>query len=181
MRPKNTLVLQVDRLVEGAVEGEVVGGGVIVCAMLVRVSQHPQKNPGVSHVEVVIGAVGDVGVGGLVGSRQPNHPGWVHDVVVVNVGMVVVPPGVGSLQPNHPGVLQVEVDVLVADDVDVVVVVSSKQPHQPGVLQVEVLVVVVELVVEVVVVVISEPLLLKNFQSTQSKHSSSLSQVGTSS
>jgi hypothetical protein len=100
-------------------------------------------------------------------------------VVVVKVGTVVVTPGVGSLQPNHPGLLHVVVDALVAEDVGVVVVVSSRQPHQPGVLQVDVLVVPVELVVDVVVVVVSEPLLWKNFHNTQSKHSSSRSQVGT--
>ena len=64
--------------------------------------------------------------------------------------------------------------LVVASDVvvPVVVVVSSRHPHQPGVWQVEVLVAeddeveVVELLDEVVVV--SDPLLRKNFHSSQS-------------
>lgn len=89
---------------------------------------------------------------------------------------------VGSLQPNQPGVLQVDVVVVVVSGVVVVVEVdSSRHPHHPGVSQVVVLVKVDEVLVVVVVVVISEPLLRKNFHSTQSKHSSSGAQVGTSS
>lgn len=83
-------------------------------------------------------------------------------MVVDVVGSVVV---VGSLQPNQPGVLHVVVEVVVA----VSVVLSSRHPHHPGVLQVDVLVALVELVeVAVEVVVISEPLLRKNFHSSQS-------------
>lgn len=163
---------------------------VIGCPLPVGVSQQPQITPGVSHVEVVVrGIEQDVGVVELIGSRQPNRPGFLHvDVAVVQVGIADVGPGVGvevvvvvgSLQPNQPGVLHVEVDVPVAEDVEVVVVVvvSSRQPHHPGVLQVDVLVEVGDVVVVVAVVVISEPLLRKNFQSWQSKHSSSRSQVG---
>lgn len=93
-------------------------------------------------------------------------------VVVRDDSGVAVVLVVGSLQPNQPGVLHVVVDVLVVLVlVAVVVVLSSRQPHQPGVLQVEVLVevgVVVAVVVVVVVVVCSEPLLRKNFHSSQS-------------
>jgi hypothetical protein len=91
-------------------------------------------------------------------------------VVVVVGASVVVVADVGSLHPNQPGVLHVDVVVVVVV-VSEVVVVSSRQPHQPGVLQVVVLVevnVVVVDVVELVVVVLSDPLLLKNFHSSQS-------------
>lgn len=123
-------------------------------------------------------------------SLQPNHPG-VSQVVLgaVPVGeedgygeVAVVIVVVSSRQPNHPGVLQVVVVSVVVVEVVVVVavVVSSRQPHQPGVLQVDVLVVIVVVGKEVVVVVVeSEPLLLKNFQSSQSKHSSSGAQGAT--
>jgi len=124
----------------------------------------------VSH-EVVVGvALGGrdvVKAGTAVGvaSRHPNQPG-VSQVVVDVAGSVVV---VGSLQPNQPGVLQLVVVVVVDVVVAVSVVLSSRQPHQPGVLQVDVLVALVELVeVAVEVVVISEPLLRKNFHSSQS-------------
>lgn len=145
-------------------------------------SRQPQKRPGNSQfVEV---REDGLGVEVLVGSRQPNHPGVLQDVVEVGVGAaVVVIDGagvaravvevvVGSLHPNQPGVLQVDVVLaveLLDEVVEVVVVVSSRQPHQPGVLQVDVLVLVEDVEVEVVVVVvISEPLLLKNFQRLQS-------------
>jgi hypothetical protein len=110
-------------------------------------------------------------------------------VVAVTVGRVVVTVGagvavvvvVGSLHPNQPGVLHVVVVAVdVGEDVVVVVVVvlSSRQPHHPGVSHVDVLVYAV--VVEVVVVVVtSEPLLRKNFQRSQSKHSSSATHFGT--
>lgn len=119
----------------------------------------------------------------VVGSRHPNHPGSLQEVVVdVAVGVVVVSDGagvavvvvvVGSLQPNQPGVLHVVVvAALVVVDVvvvPVVVVLSSRHPHHPGVSQVEVLVAVGEVVeVTVVVDVVSEPLLRKNFHSSQS-------------
>lgn len=112
----------------------------------------------------------------VVESWQPNQPGVLHEDVVevveveVDVAEAPVVVAVGSLQPNQPGVLQVDVVVVVVLVVVVVVVVvdSSRQPHHPGVLHVEVLVRVGEALVVVVVVVISEPLLLKNFQSTQS-------------
>lgn len=125
-------------------------------------------------VEVAVGIVVTIvgpGVAAavvVVGSLQPNHPGVLQvDVVeyadVVDMVVVVV----GSLHPNQPGVLQVDVEVEVVEVV-VMVVESSRQPHQPGVLQVSVRVKVGDVVVAVVVVVISEPLLRKNFQSTQS-------------
>lgn len=117
----------------------------------------------------------------LVGSRQPNHPGFLQDVVVEVSGAVIVGAGVavtvaevvvGSLHPNHPGVLHVEVVVerpLEEVVVAVVVVLLSKQPHQPGVLQIDVLVGMDDVAeVVIVLVVISEPLLLKNFHSSQS-------------
>ena len=141
-------------------------------------------------VAVAVGgevAVGGYETGGLVvvvGSLQPNQPGVLHVVVVdVSVGMVVVSVGagvaevvvVGSLQPNQPGVLHVEVVAVVvvgSEVVGPVVVVSSRHPHHPGVWQVDVLVgedEVVEVVGAVVeVVVVSDPLLRKNFQSSQS-------------
>ena len=99
---------------------------------------------------------------------------------VLKVEVVAVPAlfGVGSLQPNQPGVLHVVVlvEVGVGELVGLVVVivlveVGSLHPHQPGVLHVLVLVGVDdEEVVEVidVVVVISDPLLWKNFHSSQS-------------
>lgn len=68
------LVVHVYELVEvgAGVEGVVVGGDVIVRELVdVGSSQHPQKNPGVSHDDVVHGVV-EVGAG--VGSRQPNQP-----------------------------------------------------------------------------------------------------------
>lgn len=69
--------------------------------------------------------------------------------------------------------------MVVTEGEPVVVVVSSRQPHQPGVLQIDVLVAAADVVVEVVVVVPpSEPLLLKNFHSEQSTHSSSGAQFG---
>lgn len=170
-------------LVGTAVGADVMGG------VLVGSSRHLQKSPGVLQVEDVgVEAVMPVVVG-LVGSRQPNHPRSWHVVDDVGVGSVVVAVGagvapvvvVGSLQPNQPGVLQVEVVVVVSDTVVVVVVVvGSRQPHQPGVLHVEVLLgEVVVLVVVVVVVVVSDPLLRKNFHSSQSKHSSSATHDGT--
>jgi hypothetical protein len=148
----------------------------------VDVSWQPQKSPGDSQVEdrevAELGTVVDE-------SRQPSQPGsW---QVVLDVGVmvgttvgegvalvVVVVVVVGSLHPNQPGVLHVVVVavgelVVVLVVVVVVVVVSSKHPHQPGVSQVDVLVLDVDVVeVDVVVVVISEPLLRKNFQSSQS-------------
>jgi hypothetical protein len=68
--------------------------------------------------------------------------------------------------------------VVVTEGEPVVVVVSSRQPHQPGVLQIDVLVAVADVVEVVVVVPPSEPLLLKNFHSEQSTHSSSGAQFG---
>ena len=152
------------------------GGGFAVSG-----SQHPQKNPGVSQLEVRVGGEVCVAVG-VVGSRQPNHPGCSQVLVevAVEVGRVVVTGGpgvasvvvVGSLQPNQPGVLHVldDVDEDELVEVAVVVVLSSKHPHHPGVSHVEVLVdvVLVELAVVLVVVVISDPLLRKNFHSSQS-------------
>jgi hypothetical protein len=126
----------------------------------------------------------------VVGSLQPNQPGVLQVVVVaVTVGRVVVTVGagvavvvvVGSLHPNQPGVLHVVVVAVLVGEVVVVVVVvvlSSRQPHHPGVSHVDVLV--YDVVVEVVVVVVtSEPLLRKNFQRSQSKHSSSATHFGT--
>lgn len=100
--------------------------------------------------------------------------------VTVGAGVAVV---VGSLHPNQPGVRQVVVVAVLVGEVVVVVVVvavvlSSRQPHHPGVLHVEVLVG-DAVVVVVVVVVASDPLLRKNFQSSQSKHSSSATHEGT--
>jgi len=85
------------------------------------------------------------------------------------VGVVtLVSSSLSSKQPNHPGVLHDDVeDVFVLVFVVVFsVVVSSKQPNQPGVLQVSVLLVVdVEVVVGIVKdVVLSVPLLSKNSQ-----------------
>lgn len=189
--------------------------------MGVDLSQHPQKNPGVSQWDVPgtdpveVGVV--IAVVVIVGSRQPSQPGsWHVEVatgpVAVTVGAGVAPGEVvfGSLQPNQPRVSQVDVDVevevamvvvvvgslqpnqpgvshvvvvaVVVEVTVIVVVLSSRQPHHPGVLQVVVLVTVGEVVVvAVVVVVVSEPLLLKNFHRTQSKHSSSGAHGGTSS
>jgi hypothetical protein len=127
----------------------------------------------------------------VVGSLHPNQPGVLQVVVVavtegrvvvtVGAGVAVVVVVVGSLHPNQPGVLHVVVvAVLVGEVVAVVVVVvlSSRQPHHPGVSHVDVLV--YDVVVEVVVVVVtSEPLLRKNFQRSQSKHSSSATHFGT--
>lgn len=171
--------------IEEGVDGR--GVGDVTGLLLVEMSQHPQITPGVLHVEVAVReGLREVGV---VGSRQPNRPGCLQVVVViVDAGIVVETAGVGvvevvvvgSLQPNQPGVSHVDVEVLVAEDTEVIVVVSSKQPHHPGVLQVDVLVEVGDVVVVVVeVVVISEPLLRKNFHNWQSKHSSSRSHGGT--
>lgn len=91
---------------------------------------------------------------------------------------------VGSLHPNQPGVLHVVVVEVLEDEVDdevevveVVVVVSSRHPHHPGVLHVVVRVV-VELDELVVDGLLSEPLLSKNFQLKQSRHSSSGTHFG---
>lgn len=156
-------------------------GADVIAGVFVDWSQHPQIAPGLWQVEevgvatepaVVVAAM-------LVVSRQPNHPGsWqlvlgvAEAKVVVNVdaGSAVV---VGSLQPNQPGVLHVVVvavvvgDVVIGVAVVVVVALSSRQPHHPGVSHVDVLVRDVVVVVEVVVV-ISDPLLRKNFHSSQS-------------
>jgi hypothetical protein len=126
----------------------------------------------------------------VVGSLHPNQPGVLQVVVVaVTEGRVVVAVGagvavvvvVGSLHPNQPGVLHVVVVAVLVGEVVVVVVavvLSSRQPHHPGVSHVDVLV--YDVVVEVVVVVVtSEPLLRKNFQRSQSKHSSSATHFGT--
>lgn len=127
-----------------------------------------------------------------VGSRHQNQPGVLQVEVVEEGGAVIVTVGdgpdtvvvvVGSLQPNHPGVLHVLV-VDVVGEVEPVVVVSSKHPHQPGVLHVDVVVVCVVVLVVMVVpgdVVISEPLLRKNFHSSQSTHSFSGRHGGTES
>lgn len=151
---------------------------VVTAAVVVIVgSLHTKPNhPGSWQlVEVAAGLVGicvgaGVAVGMVVvGSLHPNQPGVSHvDVVVVDNEDVAALVVVGSLHPNQPGVLHVEVEVAVVEVVVVVEVVSSRQPHQPGVWQVAVRVNVGEVVVAVVVVVISEPLLRKNFQSTQS-------------
>ena len=73
------------------------------------------------------------------------------------------------MHPNQPGVLHVVVVAVLVGEVVVVVtiVLSSRQPHHPGVLHVDVLVRDVVVVVEVVVVT-SDPLLRKNFHSSQS-------------
>lgn len=139
-------------------------------------SRQPQNKPGVLQDEVAkVGGAVIVGAGVAVGvvevvvwSWHPNHPGVLHVEVVVEtlVEEVVV---VGSLHPNQPGVLHVEVELLEEVVVVVMVVLPSKHPHQPGVLQIDVLVGIEDVAGEVVVVVvISEPLLLKNFQSSQS-------------
>lgn len=184
--PNHAEDVHVCPVVDGSLVGSWVGPGVIgkLAVAVVDSSRQPQKRPGTSQfVEV---REDGLGVEVLVGSRQPNHPGVLQDVVEVGVGVgaaVVVIDGagvaravvevvVGSLHPNQPGVLQVDVVLaveLLDEVVEVVVVVSSRQPHQPGVLQVDVLVLVEDVEVEVVVVVvISEPLLLKNFQRLQS-------------
>lgn len=165
-------------------------GAEVMTGVLTDLSQHPHIAPGVRQVaEVGIAAEAAVVVGTtLVESRQPNHPGSrqlvlalgvaVAVAVAVTVGRVVVTVDagaavvvVGSLHPNQPGVLHVVVVAVVVGDVVLVVPVSvvlpSRQPHHPGVLQVEVRVSDVVVVVEVVVV-ISDPLLLKNFHSSQS-------------
>ena len=154
-------------------------------------------------LDFVVGAgvVSDVFEDGaaVVGSLQPNQPGVSH--VLVGAGEVAVSVGagaaldvdttvedeevvvVGSLHPNQPGVLQVDVEVdevLVVVVVGLEVVLSSKQPHQPGVLQVSVLVR-VDVLELLVLVMGSLPLLSKNFQLKQSWHSTSTSQLGTTS
>lgn len=123
-------------------------------------------------------------VGTGAGAGEVSEPLEDDEAVVVVVVVVLV---VGSLQPNQPGVLQdfVELELVEEEEVErgeevvvVVVVDSSRHPHHPGVLHVSVLV--RELVLELLeLVVVSVPLLSKNFQSTQSAHSTSSSQLGT--
>lgn len=189
MRPKNALDMQ-----------DVVVADVLlmlrVCCLecddlvaCLDLSKHINpKKP--SDVQVVVEAVLEaidvltrVLDGGSSPSKQsPNHPGYLHDVVVGREVVVNVAVGTGramcdvvfssspSLHPNQPGVLQVDVDDVVVVDVFFVAVVvgSSRQPHQPGVLQVSVLVLVLGLVVEVglldLVVLLSVPFDSKYFQ-----------------
>jgi len=138
------------------------------------------KKPGVWQVLVLVGC-GEVVVGAGAGLGVVMMVEVEEDEVVVVV--------VGSLHPNQPGVLHVDVNeellllvellelevVVVADVVDD----SSRHPHHPGVLHVSVLVLVELVVVLVVVVEGSVPLLSKNFQSTQSWQSTSVSALGT--
>lgn len=143
-------------------------------AALVVVGSRQPSQPGVSHV-CVLDEVGSGRVVVMVGTgAAEGFAAFVDDVVVVVV--------VSSLQPNQPGVWHVvvvdSVDEEVVVVVDAEVVLSSRQPHQPGVLQVSVLVRVVELLL-LVLVIGSLPLLSKNFQSAQSVHSTSVSQLGT--
>lgn len=155
-------------------------------------SQHPKKIPGVSQVSesevVLVGVLWTV----VVSHPPPSQPD-LHDVeteAVVEAGTDDVLEAVGasvvvvtvrfadSLHPNQPGVRQVVV-VYVVVATGCVLVVPSRQPHHPGVLQVLVLVYVILLVVVLVVVVVSEPLLSKNLQLKQSRHSLSGTHFGT--
>ena len=116
-------------------------------------SRHPNKTPGVLHVDV--DEIEDEDVPGELVVVFAGTPGMA--VVVVTVKVVEL------LQPNQPGSAH---DVVVYVVVwKCVVVVPSRQPHQPGVLQVDVRVAVFDVEVMLVrVVVLSEPLLSKYFQ-----------------
>lgn len=122
----------VDELVGSWVGPGVIGNPVVM--VVVDSSRQPQKRPGDSQLVEVREEGSDAGV--VVGSRQPNHPGVLQDVVVeVGAGEVV---GAAVVVIDGAGVACAVVDV----------VVWSLHPNQPGVLQV---VVVLELVVELLV------------------------------
>lgn len=166
------------------------GGGLVIAWLfvVVLVSGHPKKNPGVQSSIVV----GDAAEEDFVGSSRqpPKNPGCLHvevDVLVAVDGEVVILDVyvvVSSRQPNQPGVIHVLV-VLVVVVVNALVLVwlpvvvdSSKQPHHPGVLHVSVRVLVL-LLVEDELVVVSELLLLYRFQRGQSTHSGVATHFGT--